>query len=148
MMSASPILLPLVVLVIWSLIMLGWVGAARVPAMVKLRLHPQKYPRTQDLAAALPPEVQWKADNYNHLMEQPTLFYAVVLALALIGAGTGLNLVLAWSYVAIRIAHSLIHVTTNKVIIRFRVFILGTLVLLALAISLLLQLIGVAGVTA
>ena len=140
MLQVSPILLPLVVLVIWSLIILGWVGASRVPAMVKLRLHPQKYPRTQDLAAALPPEVQWKADNYNHLMEQPTLFYAVVLALALIGEGAGLNLVLAWAYVGVRIAHSLIHVTTNKVLVRFRVFIAGTLVLLILAISLLVEL--------
>ncbi|MGJ8669612.1 MAG: MAPEG family protein [Oceanococcus sp.] len=143
MLQNSPILLPLAILVLWSIFMLFWTAGVRVPAMIKLRMHPQKYPRTQDLSAALPANVQWKADNYNHLMEQPTLFYAVVLALAVMGEGSTVNLVLAWAYVVSRIIHSLIHATTNTVIHRFRVFIMGTLILLALGVSLLISVIRI-----
>lgn len=138
--TSSPILLPVVVLVLWSLTMLGWLALTRLPTMKRLRMHPQKFPRTQDLGAALPAEVQWKADNYNHLMEQPTLFYAVALSLAMIGAGSGLNLALAWAYVGLRVVHSLVHATTNKVLVRFNLFLMGTAVLMALAVSLLINL--------
>lgn len=141
-MEHSPILLPAAVLVLWSLIMLGWLAYARVPTMTRMRIHPQKYPRTQDLGAALPPNVQWKADNYNHLMEQPTLFYATAILLALTGSGMGINLVLAWAYVGLRIVHSLVHATTNKVLVRFYLFIAGTMVLLAMLVRLILELIG------
>lgn len=137
-----PILIPLVALAIWSLAMLVWLATARVRAMIRLRVHPQKYPRNQDLGAALPETAQWKADNYNNLMEQPTLFYAVVLALAIVGEGSGLNLVLAWAYVATRIAHSLVHAIANRVVLRFRVFAVSTVILLALAIRLLVSLLG------
>jgi hypothetical protein len=82
----------------------------------------------------IPARVRWKADNYNHLHEQPTLFYAVALTLAAAGAGTGLNLWLAWTYVAIRIAHSLIQALGNVILVRFSVFMVGSLVLLALAV--------------
>ena len=80
----------------------------------------------------LPPEVQWKAHNYNHLMEQPTVFYAVALALAVGGMGGGLNAQLAWAYVGLRIVHSLIQATVNRVMWRFAVFALASLALIAL----------------
>lgn len=137
-MSHSPILLPVALLILWSLIMLGWLALSRVPTMTRMRIHPQKYPRTQDLGAALPPEVQWKADNYNHLMEQPTIFYATAILLAMVGAGTGLNLALAWAYVGLRVIHSLVHATINKVLIRFYLFIAGTVVLLVMVVRLLM----------
>lgn len=138
--TSSPILLPVAVLVLWSMIMLGWLALTRLPTMKRLRMHPQKFPRTQDLGAALPAEVQWKADNYNHLMEQPTIFYAAALSLAMIGAGSGINLVLAWAYVGLRIVHSLVHATSNKVLVRFNLFLLSTAVLMALAVRLLINL--------
>ena len=141
-MSVSAILLPLAALVIWTLIMLAWMAFARVPTMVRLRMHPQKYPRTQDLASALPPEVQWKADNYNHLLEQPTLFYATVLALAVLGNVAIWELSLAWAYVATWVVHSLVHAGRNQVLLRFRIFGLSSLVLLALVGCLLVRLIG------
>lgn len=139
---AVPMLIPMAVLVIWSLVILAWLATVRVRAMIRLRVHPQKYPRTQDLGAALPENAQWKADNYNNLMEQPTLFYAVVLALAYLGESSGLNLILAWAYVASRVVHSLVHVIANRVVWRFRVFAVSTVILLALAISLLVSLLG------
>ena len=78
--------------------------------------------------------MRWKADNYNHLMEQPTLFYAVAASLAILGAGGGANAGLAWAYVVLRVAHSLVQATVNIIMIRFALFTVSSLVLLALAI--------------
>src|SRR3546814_2934290 len=98
---ASPILAPAVTLVLWSLVMLFWMALTRLPAMSKagIRLNTVVGGRGQDLEGVIPDNIQWKAHNYAHLMEQPTLFYAVVLILAVIGAGSGTNLTLAWVYV-------------------------------------------------
>lgn len=139
--TSTALLVPVAILVLWSLLILGWLGLTRLPAMKRLRIHPQQYPRTQDLGAALPPETQWKADNYNHLMEQPTLFYATAIALAISGDTSAASLVLAWLYVALRIVHSLVQVTRNPVTLRFGLFVLATLVLLLLAIRLLWRLV-------
>jgi hypothetical protein len=78
--------------------------------------------------------VRWKADNYNHLMEQPTLFYATALTLALVGQGDGLNLALAWAYVGLRLLHSLIQALINVIILRFAVFMVASSVLVLLAV--------------
>ena len=82
----------------------------------------------------LPPRVRWKADNYNHLLEQPTMFYAVALTLALLGAGDGLNATLAWAYVGLRVLHTLQQTLWNKIEVRFALFTLSSLVLFALVI--------------
>jgi hypothetical protein len=131
---SSPILQPVVVLVLWSLVMWAWLYATRIPAMQKagVVLDPNLPPA--DLAAKVPPNVRWKADNYNHLMEQPTIFYATALALAVMGQGDGFNAALAWGYVGLRIVHSLVQATVNTIMLRFAIFMVSTLVLLALAI--------------
>jgi hypothetical protein len=67
-------------------------------------------------------------------MEQPTLFYAVALTLALIGDETGLNAMLAWLYVGLRIVHSLVQAIVNIVILRFAIFMAASLVLLTMAV--------------
>ena len=109
-----------------------WLYATRLPAMfaAKVKLDPN-LPRGE-LAASLPPRVRWKADNYNHLFEQPTVFYAVALALALIGQGAGKNATLAWIYVGLRVVHSLGQALWNKINVRFLVFALSALTLMAL----------------
>ena len=129
------ILAPVMALVLWTLVMWVWLYATRIPAMRKARtrLEP-RLPRDQ-LLGGLPPEVRWKADNYNHLMEQPTLFYAVALTLAFVGEGSGLNAWLAWAYVGIRVVHSLVQALANIIMVRFLIFMVGSLVLLALAIQ-------------
>jgi len=129
----SPVLAAVIALVLWSMVMWVWLYATRIPAIRKARLtlDPRRSPG--DLAAALPPEVRWKADNYNHLMEQPTLFYAVAVSLAVLGVGGGVNAGLAWTYVALRVAHSLVQATVNIIMIRFALFTISSLVLLALA---------------
>lgn len=124
----------MVALVLWTFVMLGWMAATRVPAIAKARLPKDAGERTADLAIMLPKQIQWKADNYNHLMEQPTLFYALAGVMALADAGTGFNLVLAWIYVASRVVHSFVHATTNVVLVRFSIFAIGSLALLVMAV--------------
>jgi hypothetical protein len=131
---SSPILAPVVALVLWSFVMWAWLYATRIPAIFKNKIAMDPAMTKAELNAQLPPSVRWKADNYNHLMEQPTLFYAVAFALALAGAGGGLNLTLAWTYVGLRVVHSLVQSTVNVITARFLVFLVGSLVLLALAV--------------
>jgi len=131
----GPILQPVVTLVLWSLVMWAWLYATRIPAMRKAQVALDPALTTAELSARLPPQVRWKADNYNHLMEQPTLFYAVALTLAVTGHGEGLNALLAWGYVGLRVVHSLVQATTNVIMLRWAVFMLASLALLALAIS-------------
>jgi hypothetical protein len=129
----SPILQPVVALVLWTFVMWAWLYVTRIPAMRAARAPMDPAMSAADLNAVIPPRVRWKADNYNHLHEQPTLFYAVALVLAVAGHGDGLSLWLAWAYVAIRVAHSLIQALGNVIILRWAVFMLGSLVLLALS---------------
>jgi hypothetical protein len=134
MIDHSPILAPIVALVAWSLVMWLWMYAKRIPAMNAAKIDTKNLVGGSgaDLKAVIPPQAQWPADNYNHLMEQPTLFYAIALVLALLGTGGGVNLIIAWAYVALRIVHSLVQATFNRVIIRFSIFSLSTLCLIAL----------------
>lgn len=136
-MAAAPILQPLVVLAGWTMVMWAWLYATRIPAMNRLGIDPDSLVRDPDLSLekVLPPEVRWKADNYNHLHEAPTVFYAICLVLALSGHGDGLNAALAWAYVGLRIVHSLVQAVVNKVILRWAVFMLSSLVLIALIIQ-------------
>ena len=129
----SPIFAPLVALVLWSFVMGAWLYATRIPALMKNRIIYDPYRPNEAFHAQLPAQVRWKADNYNNLMEQPTLFYAIALTLAMLDAGSGLNVLLAWLYVALRIAHSLVHALINIVMLRFTVFIAASIVLLLLS---------------
>ena len=131
----SPILSPLIVLVLWTLVMCAWLYATRIPALKKHNLIYDPRRPSEEFHAQLPPDVRWKADNYNHLLEQPTIFYAVALTLALLNAGSGLNAGLAWAYVGLRIAHSLVQaLINNKVMIRFALFASASLALLVMTI--------------
>lgn len=130
----SDILQPVVALLVWSFVMWAWMYATRLPAISKLKIPLDSDVPPRELMNRLPPNVRWKADNYNHLMEAPTLFYAVALTLAVAGAGNGVIVTIAWAYVALRVLHSLIQATTNHIPTRFAVFFLSSLVLAALVI--------------
>jgi hypothetical protein len=132
----AQILAPAAVLVLWSLVMLVWLAASRGAAMRQRGGGLANAPpggRGQDLEGVLEPRVNWKAHNYTHLMEQPTIFYATVAILAIMGAGA-LDVLLAWIYVAARIVHSLWQATVNVVTVRFGLFLISTLALLVLAV--------------
>jgi len=130
----SALFAPVIGLVLWSFVMWAWLYATRIPAIRKYKvvLDPNQPPG--EFHAQLPPEVRWKADNYNNLMEQPTLFYAVAITLAVLGEANVANLALAWLYVALRVAHSLVQATMNVIIVRFAVFMIASVVLLALTV--------------
>ena len=131
---SNPILAAMITLVLWTLVMLLWLYATRIPAISKHNVTLDPGQTREAFHHQFPPQIRWKSDNYAHLLEQPTLFYAVVLLLAFLGEGHGLNAILAWTYVGLRVAHSLVHVTVNKIMVRFSIFVAGSLVLLALAI--------------
>lgn len=133
-MHYSPILAPVVALVAWTLFMQAWLYATRLPAMKRagISLKGRVGTRGGALEGVVPDQVNWKAHNYNHLMEQPTLFYAIALTLALMGWGNGINYWLAWAYVGFRVIHSLIQATVNVVRWRFVAFMLATLWLFGL----------------
>jgi len=126
-------LAPVVALVLWTHVMWAWMYVTRIPAIrrARMRLDPEA-PRGEQMAS-LPPRVRWKADNYNHLMEQPTLFYAIAITLAIVEP-VGANRALAWGYVGLRVVHSLVQALVNKIEVRFGVFALSSLVLIALTI--------------
>ncbi|MDZ7785429.1 MAG: MAPEG family protein [Halioglobus sp.] len=128
----TDILAPVVALLLWTSVMWAWMLATRIPAIQKAGMQMDPMLPVGQQTAELPARVRWKADNYNHLMEQPTLFYAVAITLALLGAGTGLNLTLAWAYVILRVVHSLQQALWNKIEVRFLIFLLYSLVLIAL----------------
>jgi hypothetical protein len=136
-MSYSPILVPVVALVAWTLVVLIWMAIARAREFRRLGITRGSIPdgaRGVDLEGRADPRAQWKSHNYNHLMEQPTIFYAIALTLALMNFGGGINYWLAWGYVGLRIVHSLIQCTANVVRYRLAVFTLASLCLIALTV--------------
>ena len=127
---------PAVALMAWTMVMWLWMYATRIPAINRL---PKDGTAGADvgwtgarLEGLLPREIQWKAHNYNHLHEAPTLFYAVAIILAIVGEGDDLGATLAWIYVALRVIHSIWQATVNRVMVRFALFALSSLVLIAL----------------
>ncbi|MEP5939235.1 MAG: MAPEG family protein [Erythrobacter sp.] len=133
-MTGNEILQPAVALMIWTMVMWAWMYATRIPAMTKAKVDVDKLVRDPNasLDHALPANVQWKAHNYNHLHEQPTLFYAVVVILVLLGEGGAANALLGWIYLGLRVAHSLVQATANKVMVRFVLYAISSLVLMGL----------------
>lgn len=135
MQVTSPIIAPVVVLVAWSMVIWLWMYVTRLPAMKAAKMKPDPQAPRGEQINTLPASVRWKADNYNHLMEQPTVFYAVALSLALLGQGDGINLTLAWTYVGIRVVHSVLQALINKIELRFVLFALSSLVLIGLTVN-------------
>jgi hypothetical protein len=139
-MIGMEILKPLAVLAGWTMVMWLWMYVTRIPAMKQAKIDVANLTggTGKNLEEVLPAKTQWIAHNYNHLHEAPTVFYAVALALAMIGQGDGLNATLAWTYVGLRIVHSLVQATWNRVMVRFALFALSSLALIALSLHLLM----------
>jgi len=132
----ASLLAPGAVLVLWTLVMLGWVLVSRFSALAKTGIDLKAAPpggRGANLEGVLPPIANWKSHNYTHLLEQPTLFYAVIVFLHLSGGNTDLTRSLAWAYVVLRIAHSLWQATVNRIPVRLALFALSSLCLIALS---------------
>ena len=141
-MPYSPLLGPVVALVAWTLVMLFWLAIVRGLAAKRagINLTAKRGGRGQQLEGVLPDQANWPAHNYMHLMEQPTIFYAIVFALILMDFDASINVWLAWGYVAFRVLHSLVQATFNDVRVRFSLFLLSTLCLTSLTVHAALRL--------
>jgi hypothetical protein len=137
-MNVPSILGPAAVLVLWSLVVLVWMVATRFQAFAKSGVDMAQVPlgaRYSDVEQNMPAKVNWVSHNYTHLMEQPTIFYAVIAVLAIAGDASAVNLAAAWAYVGLRIVHSLWQGLVNIVRIRIVIFTLSTLCLWVLAVN-------------
>ena len=135
MTTQTGILYSVLALIAWTLVMWVWMYATRIPAIKKAKMVLDPNSVNGELMSQLPAPVRWKADNYTHLMEQPTIFYALVFASFLLGYGDGLNCWLAWGYVFFRVIHSLVQTLGNKIELRFAIFVLSTLCLFVMVIN-------------
>lgn len=121
------ILLPVLTLAFWTFIIFAIMAPAR---FYFLRMkHPQTAAHTKNLKGLLPPWTERVADNYNHLFEQPVVFYAITLSIAVINNIEPLMIQLAWAYVALRVLHSIVQITFNFVPLRFTLFVTSWLIL-------------------
>ncbi len=137
---SKALLFPVVALVAWTMVMWTWMYVTRIPAIQAARMKLDPHAPRGEQMASLPSPVRWKADNYNHLMEQPTQFYAVAIALALLG-GNAIDVYLAWAYVGLRVVHSIFQATVNKIEVRFTFFALSSFVLIGLTVRAVLLLV-------
>lgn len=126
-MTANPFLLPIFSLIAWTLLVWIWMYATRIPAIVKAKMPMDSDAPRGSQMSQLPANVRWKADNYDHLLEQPTLFYAAALALAVFKIDSAFAVQCAWAYVALRIVHTLVQTLGNNILWRFGIFVLSTL---------------------
>ena len=128
-MEANAILQPVIVVALLTVVMTIWMVATRVPAMSRQKIDAQQAQDTSRLRDMLPPEIMRVSNNYNHLFEQPTVFYAVAIAIAVAGHVDSLHVQCAWAYAVLRIGHSLVQATVDIVMVRFGLFVLSWIVL-------------------
>ena len=126
-MQPISILLPVLVLAFWTFIIFAIMAPAR---FYFLRMkHPQTAAHTKNLKGLLPPWTERVADNYNHLFEQPVVFYVITLSIAVLNNIEPLMIQLAWAYVVLRVLHSIVQITFNFVPLRFTLFVTSWLIL-------------------
>ncbi|GGH06141.1 membrane protein [Glycocaulis albus] len=126
-------MVPLLALVCWTLVMWLWMYATRIPAMQKAKINPARMKEKSEMDV-LPRSVRQIADNHNHLHEQPVIFYALVTYSHLVGVGDAINIGFAWTYVILRVIHSLVQGTINFIPLRFGIYALATICLFVIAI--------------
>lgn len=131
----SHFLTPVLVLIIWTLVMLLVMYKRRIPAMQAISKRTQDFIDNPKLGEQMPASARWAADNFNHLHENPTIFYALMLTIFLMEKTTPLALYCAWGYVIIRIIHSIVQISSNNVMVRFSLFLLSAILLIIMALS-------------
>jgi len=131
----SHFLTPALALIIWTLIIMVVMYKRRIPAMNAISKRTQDFIDDPKLGEKMPASARWAADNYNHLHESPTIFYALMFTIYLMEKVTPIALYCAWAYVAIRVIHSIVQVTSNNVIVRFSLFLFSAILLIVMALS-------------
>jgi hypothetical protein len=125
---------PVLALILWTCIMWFWMYATRLPAFSKAGIKPEEARHPGTYVDRMPASVRSVADNYNHLHEQPVIFYAVMFFAALTGGGDSLNMMLAWAYAGSRVVHSFVQIIIGTVPLRFLVFAIGSFILFTIAV--------------
>jgi len=128
-MEANAIVQPVIALGLWTAVMAIWMFFTRIPEMNRQGIDPQRAQDTTKLRDLLPAKVNRVSNNYNHLFEQPTLFYVISLSLAIVGSVDSIAVGCAWIFVCLRVAHSLVQATVDIVMIRFSLFVLSWIAL-------------------
>ncbi|WP_230279008.1 MAPEG family protein [Croceicoccus sp. Ery15] len=143
-MADTAILVPAAVLLVWTMVMFVWMLVHRSMLFRQHGIRLDKMPPGaigRDIPRTAPDAKDWVAQNYNHLMEQPTAFYAACVILSL-GGATAYDAGLAWFYVVIRIAHSIWQARVNVITIRAALFVVSSLALALLSVRALLSVLG------
>lgn len=112
-----------------TLVMAGWMTVVRMAAMQKAGVKLQDAAHTSALPTLLPSSATRVADNYNHLMEAPTVFYAVALGIVVAGLADPLYAACAWAFLGVRALHSLVQATINRVWLRATLYTLSWIAL-------------------
>lgn len=137
-MTQLPILYPVFALAAWTSLVLLMIPIARFRAAFRREVGPEDFRYGE--SAAVPAQVSLPNRNYMNLLELPLLFYVVCLIIYVTGSINTSLLTVAWAYVALRVAHSLVHLTYNNVIHRLLVFATSNFVLVALWVMVVLHL--------
>ena len=128
------VLNPMLAMIAWSGCVVAMLMATRIPVVLKYWGKLQQAMHSDEMRPKLPARMRYVTDNYNHLLEQPTLFYATVVYIHLAGTATALTVSLAWAYAGTRVVHSVVQLSVNNVSWRAAVFALSSLILLVVII--------------
>lgn len=126
-MPTHPVFLPALAMVALTFVVWLRMYVMRIAQMKRDRIHPQAIATSAQAAAKLTDSRA--ADNFRNLFELPVLFYLALVVAAISGQESTPVLVLAWLFVLLRIAHSWIHCTYNKVMHRFSAYLAGGIAL-------------------
>jgi hypothetical protein len=117
----NAILLPMFAMVLLTIVVWFIMYRKRIGHVRQERINPQDLADASEAKQIMKP-VQAPANNFANLFEVPVLFYAAVLTAYVTHADSWLILILFWIFVVLRYAHSYIHLTSNIVLQRFRVY--------------------------
>jgi hypothetical protein len=129
---------PVLTQVLLGIVLMFVLYSRRLPAMAKAKPTNEQMQDKASLSK-LPAPARFAAENYNHQFEAPVLFYALCIGAMATGLGSDMSVFFAWTYVGLRIVHSLIHITYNKIMHRFAVFSLSNFALIGLFVTILLD---------
>ena len=126
------ILEPMLAMLAWSGLIVAILLMSRIPSVAKQWGNLQFAKHSDELRPKLPEKFRYITDNYNHILEQPTLFYAVLIYIQLADTASQTNVSLAWTYVSLRVIHSAIQLTSNNVSWRAVSFATSSLILIGM----------------
>ena len=129
-MEARDLLLPAFAIAGLTFVVMGRMGVERLGQLARERIHPQAVATSAQMAARI--KDSRAADNFRNLFELPVLFYLAIFIGVQQALASPLTVGLAWAFVALRVVHSAIHCSYNKVRHRFLAYITGGLVLVLL----------------